>query len=110
MQLDHSTSPSSGLTAAELSRYRDQGYVGPFPLLTEPAIDAVLREWDQTRDRLPWYKGHHVYRGPILEALRSDDVVGRIASVFGVDLLLWGSQIIAPVSYTHLRAHETPEH
>src|SRR4249920_1443881 len=97
MQMNHTIAPSSlGLTADELRRYQEAGYIGPFPLLAEHAIDGVLREWDRTRDRLPWYKGHHVYRGPIVEALSSDDVVARIASILGDDLMLWGSQIIAP--------------
>ena len=85
----------TGLTASELRTYREFGYIGPFSLLDDPGITGVLREWDQTRDRLPWYKGHHVYRGPIVDALSSDAVVGRVASILGDDLLLWGSQIIA---------------
>jgi predicted dehydrogenase len=87
-----------GLTDAELRDYRERGYAGPFPLLDDAGIDRVLREWDQTRDRLPWYKGHHVYRGAIGDALSSDAVVERAASILGGDLMLWGSQIIAPRS------------
>ncbi|MCX5741625.1 MAG: Gfo/Idh/MocA family oxidoreductase [Proteobacteria bacterium] len=83
------------LTEGELRSYRELGYAGPFPLFDDQGIDDVLREWDRTRDHLPWYKGHHVYRGPIVDALRSDAVVGRVASVLGDDLMLWGSQVMA---------------
>ena len=84
----------TSLTDGELRRYRELGYIGPFPLLDDTQITQVLREWERTRDQLPWYKGHHVYRGPISEALASDAVVGRIASILGEDVMLWGSQII----------------
>lgn len=84
-----------GLTESELRTYRERGYIGPFPLFSDQGITDVLREWDRTRDQLPWYKGHHVYQGPMVEALSSDAVVGRVASILGDDLLLWGSQIIA---------------
>lgn len=83
------------LTEKELRLYQKVGYIGPFPLFAEQGIRDVLRDWDRTRDRLPWYKGHHVYRGPIVDALSSDAVVGRVASILGEDLMLWGSQIIA---------------
>ena len=82
------------LTDGELHRYRELGYIGPFPLLDASQVAQVLREWERTRDQLPWYKGHHVYRGPIVDALASEAVVGRIASILGEDVMLWGSQVI----------------
>jgi predicted dehydrogenase len=83
-----------GLTASELERYRTQGFIGPFPLLTDKAIEGVLGEFARTRDQLPWYKCQHAYRGPIVDALRSEQVVGRVASILGNDLMLWGSQVM----------------
>lgn len=85
----------SRLSESELRDYQNRGYAGPFPLFSEQGISDVLREWDRTQDVLPWYKGHHVYKGPIGDALRSDAVVGRVASILGDDVLLWGSQVIA---------------
>ncbi len=89
------TPPGVGLSSAELRAYRELGYAGPFPLFDDAGIANVLREWDRTQDHLPWYKGHHVFKGPIVDAMSSDDVVGRVRSVLGDDLMLWGSQVIA---------------
>src|SRR6185503_4340196 len=71
------------------------GYAGPFPLFDDAGISAVLAERERTHDRLPWYKGHHVFRGPIVAALSSDPVVHRVASILGPDVMLWGSQVLA---------------
>lgn len=92
--IQHAT-PVGGLTDAELETYRELGYIGPFPLFSDQGIGDVLREWDRTRDVLPWYKGHHYYQGPIVEALSSEPVVSRVASILGENLLLWGSQVMA---------------
>lgn len=84
----------SSLTARELEDYRHQGWVGPFPLLDEAKIRAIHREYFSYRDHLPWYKGHHVYAGPIADALLADEVVRRVEAILGPDLLLWGSQVM----------------
>jgi uncharacterized membrane protein len=42
MQMNHTIAPSPlGLTDSELRRYQEAGYIGPFPLLAEHAIEII---------------------------------------------------------------------
>src|SRR5678816_3692258 len=68
---------------------------------------GVYSAWGKVRKRRYLYAHTRVagdgfdYRAPPLSILR-----GRVAAV----VLFGGIALAGPVSYTHLRAHETPEH
>src|SRR5688572_18093308 len=88
------------LTAEQVERYRHEGYVGPFPLGEPPAwLDAaraqIEREVLPTRspDSGNYNQARHLDRRVIYDLCSHPSIVGRIASLFGADLLLWQSNL-----------------
>src|SRR5678816_1222049 len=49
------------------------------------------------------------WKSLVVSSADAGDSISREAAIFGVDLIVMRSRR-RPVSYTHLRAHETPEH
>jgi hypothetical protein len=83
----------SPLTEAEGADFVRRGFVGGFPLLSPAECRAVA---DEAAERRPgeWLKGLHLRTGPLLRTGLREEVVGRVASLLGDDLLLWGCQVV----------------
>jgi len=82
------------LSSAELGRYQADGFLGPFPLLTTHEIQVVIREYADTWRRLPWYKGLHVWDTACLQAILRPEVIGRVTSILGENVLLWSETLM----------------
>jgi hypothetical protein len=83
----------SSLTETEREDFLRLGFVGGFPLLSPSECRAVA---DQAFERRSgeWMKGLHLRAGPALRTGLREEVVGRVSSLLGEDVLLWGCQVV----------------
>jgi len=117
-----------GLSAGELVRFREQGWVGNFPLVNaaEASSIASRRESQIARfsypdnrglqggpgafERRPWFKSMHAYLPDYFALASHPAIVGRVASILGPDLIAWGvTTILMQPGQVH-RWHVDLEH
>lgn len=93
---------SVSLSEEERENFWRDGFIGPFPLDTDPSVIAELSERLASvvteRRHSPLYgryaqRDWHLLDPALEELLTQDAIVGRVASVLGPDLLLWRSKI-----------------
>lgn len=89
-----SAPPSRELSADECRQYAQSGVLGPYPLLDEAEIEAVLQDFGDTYTRVPWYKSLHSYDTACFRVAARDEIVDRVASLLGDDLILWATQVM----------------
>lgn len=103
--------PAAGahaLDAAEVEHFRRRGWVGRYPLLTTADVAQVHRVRDQVVDgftlpeqlaratqpdafeRRPWFKSMHAHVPLFHDIARHPAIVGRVASLLGPDVMVWG--------------------
>lgn len=87
------TRPS--LSDTDLVQFRETGFVGPFPLLKPEDFDEIVADYLDTIEQVGWYKALHEIDSACYRAAARPEVVGRVASILGEDLLLWATQVMS---------------
>jgi len=100
---------TSCLSAAELDNYTRRSWSGPFPLLDAAGVSLLTAAYTRSAGRFmlppmispgigadafqkkPWFKSAHAYLPEFYDVATHPAVVGRIRSILGDDVLLWGS-------------------
>lgn len=83
------------LSGAQLTRFQQEGYAGPFRLFDPPeAHRALATIRSHPRGLIPWVKGGHAVIREMYEIGARADLVHRTRSILGDDILLWGSLLI----------------
>lgn len=97
------------LSADEKRQFDEQGWIGPFPLLSAGEAAALAPELDRAhgltrgmfypeqiepgksyyRD-MPWFQSLHALSPLVAEIGMRPEIVNRVVSLLGEDLLLWG--------------------
>jgi hypothetical protein len=98
----------SGLDGEELGLLEQQGWTGPYALLTPEGVAWALRgrkhagirfrrknllrvpRRDDAFSRRPWHKSMHAYVPTLCEIASHPAIVNRIASILGPDVIAWG--------------------
>lgn len=110
--------PSAGaageraLSAAEMEHFRRAGWVGRYPLLTPDDVARVHRLRDRVVghfttpeqlaqatapdafERRPWFKSLHAHVPVFYDIASHPAIVGRVASLLGPDVMVWGQVTI----------------
>ena len=98
-----------GLTTDQVDRYHDDGWAGPFTLISEEEMADVRRKIDDEilepgkKQGLPeskYFDNQHLYNRCVYELLSHPNLVEKTASILGPHLVLWRTnfQIKAPLS------------
>ena len=102
------------LTAGEQETFARDGVVGPFTACseTEAALYLLRLRLEVAREghRVPWAKGLHVCLPAAEELASRPELVDRVSSALGPDVLLWSSQILEKRPGEHHRWHADVEH
>lgn len=87
-----------GLDEAEVMRFHEQGFLGPFTAMTRDEM-AEIRAYAERHildsDGGPWpdrpLHDRHLDHEAVYRMYTNPEIVGRMASIYGDDLLLWAS-------------------
>jgi Phytanoyl-CoA dioxygenase (PhyH) len=109
------------LTAAELEQFQKLGFVGPFPLIAPDEVNILTKQLSTESkrfkflgrvlyvlSRLPglkklskwqwgkakWHKGIHAISGRVYQLSNEPEIVDRVASIIGENIMLWASLIL----------------
>lgn len=92
-------SPGPGLSPEQLAAFERDGFAGPFTALrpdlmaaAHASVTLALREPSVVYG-FPTTRDHHLARRSLYEPCAHPEIVGRVASLLGSDLLLWRSTI-----------------
>ncbi len=91
-----STAPTTApavLSAAEMARFRRDGYLGPYTLCSPAEMAEVRPAIEQVLDSEP-ARGNHVHNRhldsrAVYDLATRPEIVERMACLYGPDLLLW---------------------
>ena len=107
--------PAAGahaLDAAEVAHFRRTGWVGRYPLLTADDVARVHRLRDRVAEHFtlpeqlalatrpdafeqrPWFKSLHAHVPLCHDIATHPAIVGRVASLLGPDVMVWGQVAI----------------
>jgi hypothetical protein len=98
------------LTEAEREHFEKYGWVGPFPLLTKAEVTMLAEVYETSAGRFivgkdlpslasdaplpkPWYKSLHVYVPEFRRLVQHPDLVERVASILGPNIIAWGVSV-----------------
>ena len=115
------TTTRPALTKDQVRLYHKQGWLGPFPLISEDEMAAVRATIDeqilepgraQGLAEREYFHNHHLDNRCIYELLSHPNLVERAASILGPHLVLWRSnfQIKMPLSQQDDWDTEIPWH
>ncbi|HUF08900.1 MAG TPA: cupin domain-containing protein [Rhodothermales bacterium] len=72
--------------------FREEGYVGPLPVLTSEECRQFMASQGRTRGRpLDWNKSHAVTSRAFYELAAHPAIVDVVVEILGNDVMLWGS-------------------
>ncbi len=110
MSKDNKNNNTFSLTDSELKQFRDQGWIGPFKLLSESEAAQLVPELERCHAKTrgmfypekiepgksyykntPWFQSLHALSPTISEIAQRPEIVDRVAQLMGDDLLLWGA-------------------
>ena len=116
------------LTEEERSAFAVNGWIGPFPLLSEDEVEALCSTYNDSKhlfrpeaetsastapdafDELPWFKSLHA-RLPLFATVAAHPaIVGRLLPLLGPDVMLWGSSVTVRKPGQVHRWHVDVEH
>lgn len=118
----------ASLSVAELARYRDKGWVGVYPLLTQEGVARACRVREQTLqeftgpdrfaeaqhpqafERRPWFKSMHAYVPDYYDVACHPAIVKRVSSILGPDVIAWGLTLVCSRPGGIHRWHVDVEH
>jgi len=101
-------SPSPQLSGEERQHFAREGWVGAYPLLTAAGVKRLCALRDEVLPRItlpdqmagatdpqafqrrPWFKSMHTLVPEYFDVAGHPDIVGRVASLLGPDLIAWG--------------------
>lgn len=109
-----------GLSDGELSKFNQEGWVGPYPLLTAEGAERLCQLYGYFSksfvvrpspfDARPWYKSMHVCIPEYYDVAVNPAIVERVKRVIGPDVICWGATVTV-VPYGHRRRwHVDVEH
>src|SRR5687768_6332874 len=99
------------LTAEELKQFKEQGYIGPFPLFKKGEVESRFNSCKWYPDvLLPWRKSRHAAVRAMAEIGMHPVILAKVVSILGQDVLLWGSQLIEQKPFKKHRIHIDIEH
>lgn len=116
------------LSAEERARFGKDGWVGSYPLLSPVGVrylsalrdsalvrimhpDQLAESMDpQAFERRPWFKSLHTLVPEYYDVASHPDIVGRVASLLGPDLISWGSTLTRSLPGGVHRWHVDIEH
>ena len=119
---------TEGLSADELERFKVQGWVGTYPLLTEAGVGrtSALRDPTLAHITLPdrmaqathpqafeqrlWFKSMHALVPEYYDAACHPAIVRRVASILGPDVIAWGLTLTRSMPGGVHRWHVDIEH
>ena len=119
---------TEGLTTDELERFRQRGWVGVYPLLTDAGVRrtcalrgstlAYITLPDQMAqathpeafERRPWFKSMHALVPEYYDAACHPVIARRVASILGPDVLAWGLTLTRSLPGGVHRWHVDIEH
>lgn len=119
---------TDALSADELERFRLQGWVGTYPLLSEAGVrrtcvlrDSVLNHItlpDQMAqavhsgafEQRPWFKSMHALVPEYYDAACHPAIVTRVSSILGPDVIAWGLTLTRSAPGGIHRLHVDIEH
>jgi hypothetical protein len=128
MPLFHDDLETEGLRADELEQYRNRGWIGSYPLLTEagvqricalrkPTLAHITLPNDMARatqpeafEQRPWFKSMHALVPEYYDAACHPAIARRVASVLGPDVLAWGLTLTRSLPGGLHRWHVDIEH
>jgi ectoine hydroxylase-related dioxygenase (phytanoyl-CoA dioxygenase family) len=94
----HSTA-SYALTRAEIDKFHDEGYLGPFELCSPEEMNEIRTRIDRevlTTDGLcpiSRNQSRHLDKRVVYDLCTHPAIVERMSSIFGPDLILWRSNL-----------------
>src|ERR1700749_462909 len=87
------------LSAAEIAEFEEQGFIGPYTLCSpeemhrlHPLIDEAVERKSAPFRRDKWESRHQDCR-VFYDICASPEIVGRISSLLGPDIVLWNSVV-----------------
>lgn len=98
------------LTETERTYFETRGWVGPFPLLTAAEVAKLAESYADSVDGFvtgkelpnlasdaplpkPWFKSLHAYLPEFRRLIQHPDLVERVASILGPDVIAWGVSV-----------------
>jgi hypothetical protein len=111
-----SSSPLHTLSADEIETFRNQGFLGPFtafdPRDMERARDVILERVVTTPTRYCPFglRVRHLDSRTVYDLCSAPAIVGRMASLYGPDLVLWNSNLFNKPPAEPDRPEEYPWH
>ncbi len=112
LQFAAGSAGAHALGMQEVEHFRRTGWVGRYPLLTAEDVSRVHRVRDQVVDgftlpeqlaratqpdafeRRPWFKSMHAHVPLFHDIASHPAIVGRVASLLGPDVMVWGQVTI----------------
>ena len=122
------TQPMPQLSAEERARFERDGWVGVYPLLSAAEVQRACELRDrvlplitlpdqmaqavhpQAFQQRPWFKSMHALVPEFYDVAAHPAIVGRVASVLGQDLIVWGLTMTRSVPGGVHRWHVDIEH
>jgi hypothetical protein len=117
-------SVASGLSPAELGRFYENGWVGPFPLLDTAGVEALATTGLESQkyfrysqnlsdvdfEGCHWFKSLHAHYVDFYDAAAHCAVVSRLRTILGDDILAWGVSMTMRRPAQRHRWHVDIEH
>jgi hypothetical protein len=76
------------------TRFEQQGFLEPFPLLSAVQCSRVLRDAQRSAPRASWVKGLHEFDSACTRVALSPTLIDSIRTLLGTDVILWSTQLI----------------
>src|SRR5690348_16954670 len=95
----------------EIEQFDREGFLGPYNLFEKNATEQVLKSCFSNYPNflLPNTLARHSVIPQMLDFATDKDVVNKVVSVLGEDVILWGSQIIEQMPNRKHRFHRDAE-
>ncbi len=88
-------SSSYSLTPAELDNFKKNSFLGPYDLIKSEELPAFIKKCKKFPSHVaPWEKSVHALMPEMLEIATRPQLLDKVKSILGNDVILWGSQII----------------
>lgn len=104
-----------GLSKQEVKHFRTQGYAGPFRALDSDQMPSIRRKLEsiiRTPSRLSVYphRLRHLDSKTVYDLCVNPEILGRMASLFGPDLVLWLATVFDKAPWCEGSSDEIPWH
>jgi hypothetical protein len=86
---------AGSLTSEEIVTFKEQGYLGPYPMMTEEEMGLLTPQIEQILEPDPTFKNksrihnRHLDEPLMFDLATNPAIINRMVSLYGPDLLLW---------------------